>query len=278
VNPVVRQPAVAGRFYPADARVLAAEVDRYLADAGLRPPDAPAPRAVVVPHAGYVYSAPVAATAYRRLVGVRGIRRVVLLGPNHTVPLRGMAVSAADLWRTPFGDVPVDAHAREVAAALPGVTVDERPHLREHALEVQLPFLQRVLPEPFALLPVVVGETPAGLVADLLDAVWDDATLVVVSTDLSHYHDHDTATALDRDTVAAVAAGTLAGLTADRACGFHPLRGLLEATRRHHLDVALLDRRTSGDTAGDRSAVVGYASFVVSVPSPTHAATAGAAG
>jgi AmmeMemoRadiSam system protein B len=278
VSLVVRPAAVAGRFYPGDARVLAAEVDRYLTEAAPRPADAPAPRAVVVPHAGYVYSAPVAATAYRRLVGVTGIRRVVLLGPNHTVPLRGMAVSTADAWRTPLGDVPVDAAARAVVIALPGVVADERPHLREHALEVQLPFLQRVLPEPFALLPVVVGETPAVLVADLLDAVWDDATLVVVSTDLSHYHDHDTATALDRDTVAAVAAGTIGGLSPDRACGFHPLRGLLEASRRHHLDVALLDRRTSGDTAGDRSAVVGYASFVVSVPSPTHAATAGAAG
>jgi AmmeMemoRadiSam system protein B len=263
VSPVVRHPAVAGRFYPADPRVLAAEVDRYLADAPPRPSDAPSPLAVVVPHAGYVYSAPVAATAYRRLVGIPGIRRVVLLGPNHTVPLHGMAVSAADVWRTPLGDVPVDAPAREVAAALPGVAVDERPHLREHALEVQLPFLQRVLPEPFGLLPVVVGETPAALVADLLDAVWDDATLVVVSTDLSHHHDHDTATALDRETVAAVAAGSVAGLSPDRACGFHPLCGLLEATRRHHLDVALLDRRTSGDTAGDRRAVVGYASFIV---------------
>lgn len=260
----VRPPAQAGRFYPADADELAREVDRHLATAGA-PVGAAAPKALIAPHAGYVYSGPVAASAYRELQGRSDhVRTVVLLGPNHTVALRAMAVSTADHWRTPLGSVPVAQGLRELVAGVAGVVLDDRPHVAEHAIEVHLPFLQRVLPPGFELLPVVVGHCPPDAVADLLDLVWGGPeTLIVVSTDLSHFHDHATAESLDHATAGAIVGLDVAEVSSDRACGAHPVRGLLVAAARHGLVPRLVDLRTSGDTAGGRDRVVGYGSFTL---------------
>jgi hypothetical protein len=252
---------VAGRFYPADARDLAEMVDDALVHAAV-PTTTVTPKALVVPHAGYVYSGPIAATGYRTLVAARDtIRRVVLLGPAHYVGVRGIAVSGADAFITPLGLVPVDGAARTAVLACPGVTIDDRPHAPEHSLEVHLPFLQRTLAD-FAVLPLVVGSTDARTVADVLDTVWGGPeTLIVVSSDLSHYLDHETARRRDRATADAIVCGDVASLTGDAACGAAPLRGLLLAAAEHGLHGELLDLRTSGDTAGDRDRVVGYGAF-----------------
>jgi len=256
----VRPAAVAGRFYPGEAGVLRREVGALLADA---PHGGPRPKALVVPHAGYVYSGPTAAAAYALLDGVaHTIRRVVLLGPSHHVALRGAAVPAAAFFETPLGRVPLDREAivRLVEAGLAGVS--DEPHRFEHALEVQLPFLQAQLGD-FRLLPVAVGVGRPEGVADLLDAVWGgDETLIVVSTDMSHFHPHAEARAMDQATCAAILARD-ARLRGEQACGCHALNGLLESARRKDLALRLLDMRNSGDTAGPRDRVVGYASFAI---------------
>lgn len=259
----VRPPAVAGRFYPADPRTLAREVDGYLAGAhGSRPSSGVVPKALIVPHAGYPYSAPIAASGYAALAPARDrIRRVVLLGPAHHVGVAGLAVSSAGSFATPLGEVPVDCELRDRVLATGGVSIDDRAHAPEHSLEVHLPFLQRVLAE-LTLLPLVVGHADAGTVAEVLDAVWGGPeTLIVVSSDLSHYLDHETAAARDRATAAAIVAGRAEVLASDDACGAAPLRGLLVAAARHGLRAELADLRSSGDTAGDRARVVGYGAF-----------------
>jgi len=276
----VRLPAVAGMFYPADPDALRGEIGRCFAeaaeaaevsegpggDSGAARPEAGAPKAIVVPHAGYVYSGPIAASAYGRLAAGRDlITRVLLLGPAHRVPVRGVALSGAGSWVTPLGSVPVDTDAVRDLARLPGVVIDDRPHLPEHSLEVQVPFLQTVLGR-FSLIPAVVGDASAREVAAVIDAVWDDpATVVVVSTDLSHYLTYEQAARVDARTAAAVVAGDHAAIGDRDACGCRPLRGLLEALARHHrgCGIELLDLRSSGDTAGDRDRVVGYGAFAV---------------
>ena len=220
------------------------------------------PKAIVVPHAGYVYSGPIAGSAYS-LLDPSVVERVVLLGPAHRVWVGGVAASTADVFATPLGAVRVDVGARDalVAAGLVGLSDDA--HAPEHSLEVQLPFLQVVLGD-VPVLPLVVGDAAPSLVADVLDAVWGDAeTLVVISTDLSHYHDHATAQDLDRATAAAIVARDESRIGPYAACGAAPLRGLLVAAQRHDLGVSLLDLRTSADTAGDPDRVVGYGSFAL---------------
>ena len=263
----VRSPAVAGTFYPARPGELERMVDGLLAGVHIRE-SAPSPAALVVPHAGYVYSGPVAATAYARLrTAAAPISRVVALGPVHYVPIRGAAVPAADAWATPLGEVPIDSALRERAVAR-GAAVDDRPHAPEHALEVQLPFLQRVLGEGFTFLPVAVSDLSARQAADLIGEFLGEAgSLVLVSTDLSHYHDLATARRLDRRTADTILAGDSAALSSEDACGFYPLRGLVELARRKSLSFELLDLRTSGDTAGDPERVVGYVAFAVETPS-----------
>jgi MEMO1 family protein len=269
--PEVRPAAVAGLFYPDDPDELASTVDGLLA-AAEHAPEGPPPRAIVVPHAGYAYSGPIAATAYRRLLPHRELlRRVVLLGPAHRSAFRGLVAPRADGFATPLGEVPVDRRGRDRIADLTSVTVDDGPHAEEHSLEVQLPFLQRVLGDDWSVLPLVVGQASAREVADVLEVFWedpppserDDGTVIVVSTDLSHYHRHATAQQIDRDTAAAIVARDVEALGAAEACGAFPLRGLLELARRHDLHLDLLDLRTSGDTAGDTSRVVGYGAFAV---------------
>jgi MEMO1 family protein len=255
----VREPAVAGTFYPARARSLAHTIDELLAET--RAPLL-APKALVLPHAGYVYSGPIAATGYRVLSSQRAaVRRVVLLGPAHRVRLVGLAAPSVDAFRTPLGDVAVDRAARDLAVTLAAVSVDDGAHAAEHSLEVHLPFLQRLL-DDFTVLPLVVGHATPADVAEVLDVLWGGPeTLVIVSSDLSHYEDHDSAVRHDTRTVDAIVAGDTDGVGPYDACGAAPLRGLMLAAARHGLEPVVLDRRTSGDTAGPRDRVVGYAAL-----------------
>jgi AmmeMemoRadiSam system protein B len=250
-----RPAAVAGWFYPSGRSGLAVSVDDLLDRARQGGAGGPAPVALVVPHAGYLYSGPVAASGYAWLSG-SALRRVILLGPAHRVPLTGMACSTFTRWRTPLGEVGVER--------VDGVPADDRAHDGEHSLEVQLPFLQRVLEPGFTIVPIAVGRTRPEQVAALLDRLEADLPgLVVVSTDLSHYHDAATAQRLDRRTAQAVLDCDASAIGEDDACGAWALRGLVEHTRRRGRRVRLLDRRTSADTAGDASRVVGYAAFAI---------------
>jgi hypothetical protein len=250
---VTRQPVVAGLFYPGDPRELAQTVDNLLDRAGRR--EVPGLRALVAPHAGYEYSGPVAASAFA-LVSPKA--RVAVLGPSHYLPIDGFAVSGADAWATPLGEVAVADELREAAVAA-GAFVDDAPH-REHALEVELPFLQRAYASELEILPVAVGRATPGDVADLIEAL---DVLVVVSTDLSHYFDDATAKRLDRATADAVVRREPETIGDGAACGAYALRGLVEYARRADLEVRLLDLRTSADTAGDPDRVVGYGAFAV---------------
>jgi len=256
-----RPAAVAGTFYPADPATLRGAVDRLLAAAAPARGAAPAVKALIVPHAGYVYSGPIAAAAYARLAAAAaGIRRVVLLGPAHRVPFRGLALPGVDRFATPLGAVAIDAAGAAIARRLPQVADNAAAHADEHSLEVQLPFLQRVLGE-FALVPLVVGAATGESVAALLDLLWGGPeTLIVISSDLSHYHPYHDAQRMDRATAAAIL-DLAPRLDHDAACGATPVNGLLLAARRRGLAPALLDLRNSGDTAGDRRQVVGYAAF-----------------
>lgn len=254
----VRPPAVAGSFYPANASQLAAAVRAYLADAAPSP-DATPPKALIVPHAGYIYSGPVAATAYARLAPyAERIARVLLIGPAHTRPIRGLAASGADAFATPLGEVAVD---RDVIRTLPQVAVRDDVHRDEHCLEVQLPFLQTVLGR-FAIVPLLAGDAGSGEVRAVIDRLWGwPETLVVISSDLSHYHDDDTARRLDAATAAAILALDADAIGEEQACGRIPIGGLLLAARARGLHAAQLDLRNSGDTAGPRGEVVGYGAF-----------------
>jgi hypothetical protein len=258
----IRRPAVAGLFYPSEPAELSATVDGLLAAAGRG--TGSAPHAIVVPHAGYVYSGPVAAAAYRAVEErAAGIRHVVLFGPPHFVPLEGAAVPAADAWETPLGVVPVAAGLRAVALRACADPAD-LPHAPEHSLEVQLPFLQRVLQHEFSVLPVVIGEMPTSAVADLVAELWGgDDTLVVVSTDLSHYLDDATARRIDEATAEAITGLRPEAIGDGAACGYRALRGLVEHARRAGLTIELLALATSADTSGNRSRVVGYGAFGV---------------
>jgi AmmeMemoRadiSam system protein B len=260
----VRHAAVAGTFYPDSPRVLSAEVRSYLEQAPRPAQPAVRPKALIVPHAGYVYSGPIAAAAYRRLAaGCEAVRRVVLLGPAHRVPLRGLAVPSADSFATPLGDVEVDRAAVACALDLPQVSESDRAHALEHSLEVQLPFLQTLL-SSFRLVPLAVGDATAAQVAEVIESLWGGPeTLIVVSSDLSHYHAYSEACEIDRRSAQTVL--TLSPtLGYDQACGALPINGLITVARRRGLRPELLDLRNSGDTAGDKFRVVGYGSFIFS--------------
>lgn len=274
-DPGVRPPAVAGMFYPGDARELADEVAAHL-DRTEEAPQAPGfPKAVIVPHAGYMYSGPVAASAYDLLRPARGIvRRVVVLGPCHRVPVRGLALPAAAAFATPLGRIPLDEEALAAIRDLPQVRESAATHAEEHALEVQLPFLQRVLGD-FSLVPLVVGDAAPEEVAEVLDRLWGGAeTLIVISSDLSHYHPYASAREIDRATVRAILDFD-AGISHEQACGATPVAGILIAARSKGLVPRLLDCRNSGDTAGDRHRVVGYASFALGAGSVSYGAEHG---
>jgi AmmeMemoRadiSam system protein B/AmmeMemoRadiSam system protein A len=253
-----RPAAVAGRFYPADRRELGAEIDAYLARASVAAPG-PVPKMLLVPHAGYAYSGPVAAHAYGRLRPSRGrVRHVVLLGPAHRVAVRGLAAPLAAAFDTPLGRIPVDRRALDQISDLQPLILSDRVHADEHALEVQLPFLQRVLGD-FALVPLLVGKADPAQVAAVIERLWGgEETLVVISSDLSHFLPYRAAQVRDRSTVDRVLRLD-PELDHEDACGATPLAGALIAARRHGLVPRLLDLRNSGDTVGDPRRVVGYA-------------------
>jgi len=255
-----RPAAVAGMFYPADTATLEHTVSGLLAAVPTGSGDA---KAIIAPHAGYQYSGLTAAHAYRLLEKRRDrISRVVLLGPAHRVYLRGMAVPSVDAFSTPLGDVPIDKDGVSRALDLGGVQVSDVAHADEHSLEVHLPFLQAVL-DDFELVPIVVGACPAGEVAAVIEALWGgDETLIVVSSDLSHFHSYADAREIDAHTTARIEAGETS-LHGEEACGCYALNGLLLVAKAHGLAVHTLDVRNSGDTAGDRHRVVGYGAYAL---------------
>ena len=258
----IRAPAVAGFFYPEGAKALATALDGYLAEVEAEAENAPPPKAIIVPHAGYVYSAAIAASAYARLKQAAAtIERVVMLGPCHRVPVRGLAAPAVTAFRTPLGEVPLDRAAINAVASLPQVQLRDDAHAGEHCLEVQLPFLQSIL-DRFTLVPLVVGDASAAAVSEVLEQLWGGPeTLIVISSDLSHYHDYLTAQRMDMAAAEAIEALDGGRLDPEQACGRLPIAGLLESARRHGLVAERLDLGNSGDTAGPREQVVGYGAW-----------------
>jgi hypothetical protein len=254
----VRPAAVAGTFYPGSVQSLSYDIDNMLRQA--KASRGPLPKAVIVPHAGYIYSGPIAASAYQRIAAGRDqIKRVVLLGPAHRVPVRGLALPQAGAFETPLGTVPIDTQAEALIADLPQVVASAPAHAWEHSLEVQLPFLQKILGE-FTLVPLVVGNATAQEVAEVLNRLWGGPeTLIVISSDLSHYLPYELAQKIDDQTVQMIL--DLRNVSHEQACGGTPVNGLLLAARQHRLQPELLDARNSGDTAGDHDHVVGYAAF-----------------
>jgi len=257
----VREPAVAGRFYPANAEALRAAVQSYLQSN--RTADA-VPKAIIAPHAGYVYSGPIAGRAHAMLRPLRDrVERVILFGPSHFVRVPGLAVPSSDTFSTPLGRVLIDTEAVRQALTLPQVIVNDAAHSREHSLEVHVPFLQEVL-GAFKLVPFAVGEATPDQVAEVMELLWGGPeTLFVVSSDLSHFHDHDTAALLDAQTSRLIESLRFEDLSGERCCGFKAIGGLLQAARARGMHARTLDLRNSGDTAGPRDRVVGYGAYVV---------------
>ena len=269
----VRQPSVAGTFYPADPGHLRDQVEELLATARLAASvhDADAssavaapPKALIAPHAGYLYSGPIAASAFARIEPLRGvIERVVIVGPSHFVPFAGMALPPAEALRTPLGEVAVEAAARRALSALESIVTAEEPHGREHCIEVEIPFLQQALGD-FVIVPLVTGQASPEEVAAALELVWGGAeTLIVISSDLSHFLDYEAARRLDAETATAIEEQRGADLGPQSACGRLAIQGLLRAAQGRGAGVSVLDLRNSGDTAGTRDEVVGYGAFAI---------------
>jgi AmmeMemoRadiSam system protein B len=261
IRGTVRPPAVAGRFYPRDPVELRRMVEDLLREA--RAATGRAPKAIIAPHAGYVFSGPIAASAYARLAPGRAvIKRVVLLGPSHYASFEGLAATGAAAFATPLGEVPVDTAAiRDLCSGGLGVRVLDEAHAAEHALEVQLPFLQVVLAE-FTIVPLLVGDASDEDIGEVIEALWGGVeTRVVISSDLSHYYDYTRARELDAATARAIEQLRPQDISEEQACGGRPIRGLLRAAQRHGLRAGAVDLRNSGDTAGPRDGVVGYGAF-----------------
>jgi MEMO1 family protein len=257
----VRPAAVAGRFYPRAPEELRGMITEFLCRVNLE--RAAAPKAVIAPHAGYIFSGPIAASAHARFAPERDIiQRIILIGPSHHVPLDGVAASSAEAFATPLGLVPVDTEAVAGICSLAQVGVRDEAHAREHSLEVHLPFLQVVLND-FKIVPLVAGDVSDAGLAEVIGALWGGLeTRLVISSDLSHYHDYATAREMDWATSRAVEALRPENISESQACGRLPICGLLRAARQHGLDARMVDLRNSGDTAGPRNSVVGYGAFV----------------
>jgi len=258
----IRQAAVAGTFYPAGKGELH---DMLVTMLTVVPRDTwPAPKAMIVPHAGYIYSGPVAATGYARLPAVAdSIQRVIVMGPSHRVAFRGIAVPDAAVFQTPLGEISLDTESIQCLLALPQVHIDNDSHRFEHSVEVHLPFLQETL-NSFTLVPVVVGDATATEVCEAIELLWGGSeTLLVISSDLSHYHDYAAARQRDRATSDAIESLAFEKISYEDACGRNPVSGLLLYARQHGLAVETLDLRNSGDTAGPRNQVVGYGTYVI---------------
>ena len=252
-----RPAAVAGTFYPADTTDLQHAVSTYMNEV---PTAAPVSKAIIAPHAGYVYSAPVAAHAYRRIPREQ-VNRVVIMGPAHYVWLRGMALPSVASFATPLGEIPIDREAIEAVEQLPQVVIRDDAHTEEHCLEVHLPFLQHLLGD-FKLIPFVVGETAPEEVGEVLETLWGgQETLILVSSDLSHYHDYQTARRIDGQTTSAIERFEIANIGPEQACGCNAVNGLLQLAERRGMQIETLAVANSGDTAGPRDAVVGYGAY-----------------
>lgn len=255
-----RFPAVAGSFYPANPVELNRDLQQMLYDA---PTPKIEPKALIVPHAGYIYSGPIAAAAYNSIKSkAKKITRVVLLGPSHRAAFRGIATPGHDIFQTPLGDITIDQKAIKELGNLPCITELKEAHFLEHSLEVHLPFLQQILPN-FTLVPLVVGEASADEVASVLERLWGgEETLIVISSDLSHYHPYQEAKQIDLRTTLAIEAFDC-HIHSEQACGCRPINGLLSAAKNHALKLTTLDVRNSGDTAGDKDQVVGYGAYAL---------------
>ncbi len=287
----LRPAAVAGTFYPNDPHQLANDVDALIAqalkqlypatvsptpysqakpsiaviDGGSSSSDLIAstlfPKVLIVPHAGYIYSGAIAAIAYAQCWAKREcIKRVVLLGPAHRIHLEGIACSGVEAFSTPLGWIKVDEAAEEMIKDFPPVWVCKEAHQFEHSVEVQLPFIQRVFPNAQCV-PLVVGDTSPADIAHVLETLWGgDETLILISSDLSHFLPYTAACQKDRLTSEAIL-NLNETISPDQACGCMPLNGLLHLAKKKALQPKVLDLRNSGDTAGDKNRVVGYGSF-----------------
>jgi len=256
----LRPPAVAGLFYPDDPKELRRTVEAFLARVK---PEGEAPKAAVVPHAGFIYSGPIAASVYARLAPLKGrIKRLVLIGPAHRMAIRGLAAPSVEAFESPLGRIALDREAIARIAKLPQVKIDDAPHRLEHCLEVQLPFIIACLGQVL-LVPLLAGEADAREVADVIELLWDGPeTLVLISSDLSHYHDYGTARRMDAATSEAIEALDETRIGWDDACGRIPISGLLQVARKRGLKARTVDLRNSGDTAGSKHEVVGYGGYV----------------
>jgi MEMO1 family protein len=258
------QPAVvAGMFYPADPEQLRSDIRQYLQQAGAQ--TTVPPKALIAPHAGYIYSGPVAGNAYIQLASRSGlITRVVILAPAHRVAFSGIAYASAKAFRTPLGDIDVDLEALSSVAGLPQLQQRDDAFRNEHSIEVHLPFLQETLSD-FKIIPLLVGDATPVQVDEVLELLWGGSeTLILISSDLSHYLSYDVARKIDREATEAIESLNPDGLSFHHACGRTPVSGLLLAARRHRLKVETLDLRSSGDTAGSRDRVVGYGAYALS--------------
>ncbi len=258
----IRAPSVAGSFYPADANELAATVVGLLDSVPSIVLQPQAIKALIVPHAGYIYSGFVAATSYSCLRQVaEGITRVVLLGPSHWEPLSGIALADCDVFQTPIGNIPLDNILQKELLNFDGVVVNNEAHFSEHSLEVQLPFLQEVLKD-FILVPLVVGQCSSQLVATVLESLWREDTLIIVSSDLSHYHSYAIAQQLDLETSQQIERFE-SNIQGQQACGCYALNGLCQLAKQKSLAIKRLALANSADSAGDKERVVGYGSYVL---------------
>jgi len=259
-NKSIRKPAVADMFYPGDPDELHRMISAFLNEAKS---GEGVPKAIIAPHAGYIYSGPIAASVYAHIAPAQNtISRVILLGPSHRVPFQGIAASSMDAFATPLGTIPLDREAIESILDLPQVRELDPAHTQEHSLEVQLPFLQEVLND-FSLVPLAVGDAAPEEVKEVLEQLWGgQETLIVISSDLSHYHDYATAAAIDKETSNAIEALQPEKIGYDQACGRTPIAGLLLIAKEKGLKAHLIDLRSSGDTAGPRDQVVGYGAYI----------------
>lgn len=254
----IRTPAVAGSFYPSNKAVLQQTIQTLLTQV---PPIVAIPKAIIVPHAGYIYSGSVAATAYKALVKAN-ISKVILLGPSHRVAMSSLAISPAKSFATPLGNIALDLEAIAKIKDLPQVIFSEQAHILEHSLEVQLPFLIETLGLDFTLVPITIGQVTPNVVATVLEALWgDNKTLIVVSSDLSHYLPYRICQDLDEKTAYAIEHFQEQAILYEQACGGVGIRGLLLAAKKHKLSIQRLALLNSGDTAGSKDKVVGYGAW-----------------
>jgi Predicted dioxygenase len=255
-----RAPVFAGTFYPRQGNRLRAMVSDLLGEAN--DPLEKVPKAMIAPHAGYTYSGPIAGSSFIPLTkDNKALRRIILVGPSHRVAFEGIALSEAAEFVTPMGNVPVDQAALAELSSLSCVNFFEAAHAQEHSLEVELPFLQHLLAD-FQLVPLVVGDASDKQIEAVLDRLWGGPeTLIVVSSDLSHYHNYSVAKRIDNNTAQAIEELRPEQIQSEHACGYLPIRGLLRSARHHGLKPRTIDLRNSGDTSGAWDRVVGYGAF-----------------